>query len=119
MQHNQKYGYIGEEIAADYLIRSSYKIIYKNKRIKRDEIDIIATKNNSIIFIEVKTRLNNNFGSAEDQLSKTKYFSLKRAVSNYSHENHINEERLKIEFIAINLNISNKMANIKHFLNIL
>lgn len=119
MQHNQKYGCIGEEIALNYLIRSSYKIIFRNKRIGKDEIDIIATKNKFIIFIEVKTRLNDYFGSAEDQLSNNKYFNLKRAVSCYSFRNHINEERLKIEFIAINLHISNKMANIKHFINIL
>lgn len=119
MQHNQKYGKIGEEIAIKYLINSSYKILFKNKRIGKDEIDIIAKKNKLIIFIEVKTRLNNYVGRAEDQLSVKKYFNMKRAASNYSFKNHVNEESLRIEFIAINLNMSNKMANIKHFINIL
>lgn len=46
----------GEQIAVDYLLKNGYSIIARNFRSGKSEIDIIGTKNNFIVFFEVKTR---------------------------------------------------------------
>lgn len=58
-------GNAGEQIAADYLIKEGYTLLKKNWRYKHGELDIIAQKNDQLIFAEVKTRnsrsyVNNN-----------------------------------------------------------
>ena len=55
-------GQAGEDFAAKFLESRGYKIIDRNFKIRSAEIDIIAEKNNSIIFVEVKTRSNVRHG---------------------------------------------------------
>ncbi|MFO1130271.1 MAG: YraN family protein [Rickettsiales bacterium] len=52
-------GYLGECIITFIYIIKGYKILHRRYKHKLAEIDIIAVKNNTIIFIEVKTRLGN------------------------------------------------------------
>ena len=54
---------IGEKIAQDYLQKKGYKILKTNYYTRRGEIDIIAQNNKCIIFVEVKTRTNNHYGT--------------------------------------------------------
>jgi putative endonuclease len=56
--NRQKIGKVGEEKALLFLIEKNYKIIDTNWRYQKCEIDIIASKNEELIFIEVKTRTN-------------------------------------------------------------
>jgi len=51
-------GYLGEQKIADFLEKDGFKILARNYKVKKGEVDIIATKDNLISFIEVKTRAN-------------------------------------------------------------
>ena len=53
-----------EDLAVKYLQVQGYKILDRNFRIRGGEIDIIALHNNSFIYVEVKTRSNDKFGTA-------------------------------------------------------
>jgi putative endonuclease len=119
MNHNAKYGKIGENIASKYLLSKGYTIVFLNYRINNDEIDVIAKHNNTLIFIEVKTRLSSDFGYAEEQLIRKKRNRLHRAIGRFMAAYGLPDTQIRVEFIAINLDIYNKMANIKHFFNIL
>lgn len=46
----------GEQLAAEYLIRKGFRILERNYRSRRNEIDIIALDRGTLCFIEVKTR---------------------------------------------------------------
>lgn len=118
MHHNRYYANIGEKIAINFLKSRGYSLLFQNYRINNDEIDIICTKNNYLVFIEVKTRLNNHFGTAEDQLTQNKLSNLKRAIYNFQLTHQHRNQDIQVEFIAVNLNIKTNLANIKHFLNI-
>ena len=50
--HNEK-GKIGEKLAKEYLISQGYKILHTNWRIMRYEVDIIAQKDDVLVFCEV------------------------------------------------------------------
>ena len=56
--NRQKIGKVGEQKAQAYLIKQKYQIIETNWRHQKCEIDIIASKNKELVFIEVKTRTN-------------------------------------------------------------
>ena len=61
--NTRKFGIIGEKIAQGYLINKGYEILESNYYTRRGEIDIIAKINNTISFVEVKTRNNLEYGS--------------------------------------------------------
>ena len=54
-------GKAGEDAAADYLIRKGYVLLDRNWRKNRLELDIVASKDGVLVFVEVKTRRNTDF----------------------------------------------------------
>ncbi|MBI2608408.1 MAG: YraN family protein [Deltaproteobacteria bacterium] len=87
--YNKKIGNEGEEVALYYLEKKSFKIIEKNYSVKVGEIDIIASKNNVLHFIEVKTRVNDHFGAPYNAITHSKIKKISRAARcfllSYSH----------------------------------
>lgn len=67
----------GEDRATSFLIKNGYVIIDRNWRTKYGEIDIIAFKNDTIVFIEVKTLPNGTIDMIQRELNQKK---LKRIV---------------------------------------
>ena len=72
MYFKQKIGKNGEEMAKQYLINKEYKIIQTNFRCYFGEIDIIAQKDNSLIFVEVKARTNQKYGLPAQSITQQK-----------------------------------------------
>ena len=53
--NRKKTGNAGENQAAEYLLNNGYQLVERNFRTNQGEIDIIVEKENSIVFVEVKT----------------------------------------------------------------
>jgi len=70
--NNLKTGRLGEEIAKKYLQVKRYIIIEQNYRTKRAEIDLIALCKNTLVFVEVRTKKRERFGSPEESFSRSK-----------------------------------------------
>lgn len=56
MLTKEEIGQKGEQLAAEFLAKKGYKILHRNYRHRRGEIDIIASHDDTVIFVEVKTR---------------------------------------------------------------
>lgn len=80
-------GQIGEDLVADYYINLGFKILEKNyifphgKRM--GEIDLVASKDNQLVFVEVKTRSSDTFGTALDAVDYYKQLKLIKMVKLY------------------------------------
>jgi putative endonuclease len=85
--NNKDTGFLGENIAANYLINLGHEIIDKNWRYKHLEIDVITSKLNKLHIVEVKTRSSINFGYPEQMIHKTKMQFLKNAAAHYQYQN--------------------------------
>lgn len=81
--NNRQLGQIGEDAAAEILIRAGYKILCRNYRCKYGEVDIIAARGTQVCFIEVKTRRNRNYGRPCEAVDHTKQQHIKRAAVCY------------------------------------
>jgi len=68
----KKTGKIGEDLAAEYLKLNDYRILARNFHSKFGEIDIIAEKDSTIYFFEVKTRTENSFTQPEESITQRK-----------------------------------------------
>jgi len=111
MTEKQDLGQKGEEIALKHLLSKSYQLIYKNWRHGKDEIDIIVTQNDFIIFVEVKTRTNNYFGEPQEFVTKSKQNFMKRAANAYI-EKYKEEKEVRFDVVSIILN--HKETKINH-----
>ena len=73
-------GYFGEDVARRILESRGYRLVEKNYTTRRGEIDLIMRKNNEIIFVEVKTRKNQAYGSALESSTPQKKDRIIRAA---------------------------------------
>lgn len=82
--HNDK-GKQGEQLAAAYFIERGYSLLHQNWRCRHFEVDIIATKNNMLHFIEVKCRSTAAFGFPEQSITKKKIKNLVDASAEFMY----------------------------------
>ena len=83
MSISHQLGKKGEEEAALFLEKKGYKIMEKNWRSGRLELDLIAKKDQTLVFVEVKSRSTHFFGFPENAVNKIKQKSMARAAEVY------------------------------------
>lgn len=83
MAHHLHTGILGEKMAAGYLLEKGFFIHHQNWRYSHWEVDIIASLDNTLHFIEVKTRRTKKFGFPEEDVSKKKLINLINASEEY------------------------------------
>ena len=111
--NKREFGNSGEDIACQYLVKNGYQILERNKHYSRYcEIDIIAKIKNKIVFVEVKTRKTDAFGSPLEAITKTKYNHLKTGAFSYVAENKIKD--FQIDAIGITLFPELKIEHLKN-----
>ncbi|MDD5435247.1 MAG: YraN family protein [Nitrospira sp.] len=117
--HNKSLGKIGEDIAADFLKGKGYGIMEKNCRNRYGEIDLLCEQDGKLVFVEVKTRIGEQFGSPEDAINKDKINRLiknSRAYMSYKAKNA--NILYRIDAVCIVLDNSNNLVRINHYENI-
>ena len=103
MSDHNELGIRGEEIAIELLKKKGYKILERNWRYKKAEIDIICKKDDILIFVEVKTRSTMKYGMPEDFVSKSKRKLMFGAANAYMEKiNHFWEIRFDVISILMN-----------------
>ncbi|KHJ37632.1 hypothetical protein PBAC_22250 [Pedobacter glucosidilyticus] len=104
-QHNTL-GKNGEQIAKDFLEQQGFEILDENWCFGKAEVDLIAFKHKTIIFIEVKTRSGSAFGQPEDFVDVKKQRLLTDAAEEYVYlMNHQGEIRFDIISILFDKNL--------------
>ena len=73
----------GEKTAAKYLRRRGYKILLKNFRSGKAEVDIVARHKDWLVFVEVKTRKTEQFGAPSEAVDREKHRNLSKAALDY------------------------------------
>mgnify|MGYP001626654229 FL=1 len=112
MAEHYELGNKGEQLAVNYLINKGYKIVERNWRFQKAEIDIIATKDKILICVEVKTRSTNDFGSPQDFVTPKKIKLMVSAMNEYILNKDLDIE-LRFDIIAITKDKSS--FDIQHF----
>ena len=109
----------GEDMATAYLKKKGYQIVERNFRRGYGEIDIIAVKDNTLVFIEVKTRTSNKFGSPLEAITPWKLASLTKTAQFYKVLHPHFPDSMRIDAIAIYINQQSGKEEIEHSKNIL
>lgn len=73
----------GEDDAASFLEKIGFCIIERNRRDKCSEVDIIATEGNELVFVEVRAKSNEKFGTPEETINSQKKTHLLRGANKF------------------------------------
>jgi putative endonuclease len=111
-------GRYGEEYAASFLRRKGYKIIDRNFRIRGGEIDLIAIEPASsagpktLVFIEVKTRTTNNFGTPFEAIGYYKIKTLLKAAQIYKMKHPGLPDLMRIDAVGVVVDNNSQLLKI-------
>lgn len=109
-----KYGISGENIAADYLLSQGHTILARNYRIREGEIDIIARKEETLYFIEVKHWVSTDPIHPLEVFTPVKLRRMRKAASDYLFRNRF----LKDDFVSFCLIHINEKRELNFYLNL-
>ena len=98
-KHNE-FGKEGEEIAVNFLIKKGYRILYRNFRYLKAEVDIIAEKDDMVMMVEVRARSNDQIINIADTITQKKIKLLVSAADHFVTEMKIDKE-VRFDIIAI------------------
>lgn len=112
-EHNET-GNLGENLAANYLLKKGYKILERNFVFERAEIDIIAEKENTLIVVEVKTRSSELHETTTDLVSNRQVKQIISATEGYIHLKDID---LETRFDVIAVILDKRPPKIEHITN--
>jgi putative endonuclease len=94
-------GAAGEQCAAEFLARRGYRIVARNVRADRVEIDLIAVRGGVCVFVEVKTRRGARGGSPEEAVDARKRERLVRGARAWLHARGAGRLRARFDVIAV------------------
>ena len=98
---NHVYGVQGEVLAAEYLKYKKYKILERNYTTKIGEIDIIAQKDDTIIFVEVKQRDTKRFGLPREAVTPYKQNKVRTVASQYLLAKKFMNSKIRFDVVEI------------------
>lgn len=102
MAHHNHTGFFGEKMAVEYLLEKGYSILYQNWRHSHWEVDVIASLNNTLHFIEVKTRRTKKFGHPEEGVTKKKLENIINASEEFLY---LNPQWKTIQFDVLSITL--------------
>lgn len=111
----------GEEIAAQYLEARGYRVMDRNYRFERAEVDLVCfepsekyEQGGELVFVEVKTRRGKAFGSPAEAIDQAKQRNVARAAEAWLHERRLDGSPCRFDVIGIVLGRDDR-HEIEHF----
>jgi putative endonuclease len=102
--HNKRsLGQRGEDIATAYLEQQGYTILARNWRCAAGELDIVPRQDETLAFVEVRTRRGNRFGSPEESVTPDKQAKLVELAQFYLQESCLIDQDWRIDVVAIEM----------------
>lgn len=107
----------GEDIAVAYLQKKGYKILERNYRKQYAEIDIICMRDKVLVFVEVKTRTSNAFGTPFEAITPWKLRPVTKLAEYYQLTHSQLPSAMRIDAIAVVIDASG-YSQVEHMENI-
>jgi putative endonuclease len=113
----QEVGKLGEKEARKFLKKRGYRIRETGFRCHHGEIDIVAQKKDCLVFVEVRTKSNLEFGTPEESITQAKKERLIASALTYTTTHENLPPLWRIDVVAIELDDNGKVERIEHIEN--
>src|SRR5437867_11804232 len=91
----------GERAAARFLEARGYRILERNSRTRRGEIDLIAEDGQMLVFVEVKVRLDDRFGGPAAAITRAKQARIARLAQQYLQYRRVGDRTCRFDVVLI------------------
>lgn len=111
----------GEEMAREFLVKKGFELVEMNYENTIGEIDLIMIDKDWLVFVEVKLKIGDKFGTPEEMINKRKLSQVKRVAESYLvlEKKKIKQfEKYRIDAVCIVLNENNEIERINHYANV-
>lgn len=105
----------GGDVAVDYLLKKGYRILERNFRLERAEIDIVAKDKDQIVFVAVKARRSKLYGDQEVSITEAKCRQLWKTAEGYLLKYNLEAANYRFDVIAIQYN--DDVPDIRHLID--
>ena len=95
------FGKKGEDIAREYLKQLGYRILLSNYKTKLGEIDIIAQDQDTLVFVEVKTRSSDSRGTPAEAVTPFKQHHMARVALVYLKEKKMFDRKARFDVVTV------------------
>jgi len=104
----------GEDIAQRYLQRAGIVIVARNYRMPSGagEVDLIGWENDTLVFVEVKSRQDEEYGAPDRAIGAQKQISLLRAAREYARHSEVPWENVRFDVVNV---VFNTPPAVTHF----
>jgi len=102
-QERLSLGKKGEDLAVNQLKALKYKVLERNFKCPLGEIDIIARDQNTLVFIEVKTRATKDFGGPAAAVNERKQRQLSKVALTYLNQKKLTNVPARFDVVAVEL----------------
>lgn len=109
---------MGEGIASDFLKDHGYQFLDSNFNTPYGELDLVFLDQDSIVFVEVKTRTSNTYGNPELSVNSAKLERIQNAALLWLEAHPESVDDWRIDVVAILLNPQGDVEDIQHFINV-
>jgi len=111
---NKKTGNRGEDLAVLYLKKKGYRVEERNFRTRFGEIDIVCWDAQTLVFVEVKTKIGHDFGEPEEMVDKRKLSQVKMMGEWYMLEKKL-DVSCRVDVVAIVLKNDGEPEKLEHY----
>jgi len=101
MSEARALGRSGEDVAVAYLQKKKFRVVCRGFRFHKGEIDIIARDRDTLVFIEVKTRRNQDFGRPEEAVTPLKQNQIRRLAEAYLALNNLADVPCRFDVLSL------------------
>jgi len=102
--NRQQVGKLGEKLAREFLEKRGYRTLETGFRCPNGEIDIVAQEKDCLVFVEVRTKSNLEFGTPEESVNRRKKQKLIATAMIYINSHHNLPASWRIDVVAIEIN---------------
>lgn len=102
----------GEDLAARHLRKHGYRVICRNYRTRRGEIDIVAMDGDTVVFVEVRTRSGPECGTPEESVTARKAAHLQKAAQVYLSRHGLENSPARFDFVGVDLSSGRPVLNL-------
>jgi len=109
-------GETGEQVAARYLKKKGLKVLERNFWTRAGEIDLIVKDNETIVFVEVKTRSSIKIASPEDAVTRKKQRNIYRVAELYLKKRGLlHKVNARFDIVSVVKDKTGKLKVASHF----
>ena len=118
MRFAQRLGQWGETQALQYLQTKGMRLVDRNVRAGKGEIDLIMEVSGVLVFIEVRTRSSLEYGSAEESVTDRKKRRMYEAAASYLDQHDLHDVDWRLDVVTIQCTPACRLIRLDHYANI-